>query len=138
MVGGADDADDGGESGAGDERAACEAAGVTAHEVVSVGGPRAGAATIAWTRPPTRVEKTAAPAGARVAAEDLFALVELVLGKTGAERVHLIAHSMGGLVWQRGFVDEGCRGWGLDSERHPRSRLPSGCPSPCCTRGGRP
>lgn len=32
------------------------------------------------------------------AAEDLFALVRLILAKTGAERVHLIAHSMGGLV----------------------------------------
>ena len=32
------------------------------------------------------------------AAENLFALVKLVLAKTGAERVHLIAHSMGGLV----------------------------------------
>jgi pimeloyl-ACP methyl ester carboxylesterase len=32
------------------------------------------------------------------AAEDLLALVELVRRKTGAPRVHLVAHSMGGLV----------------------------------------
>jgi len=32
------------------------------------------------------------------AAEDLFELVKLVKDKTGAERVHLVAHSMGGLV----------------------------------------
>ncbi len=32
------------------------------------------------------------------AAEDLFALVKLVLAKTGAPRVFLVAHSMGGLI----------------------------------------
>lgn len=32
------------------------------------------------------------------AADDLFELVKLVLAKTGAGRVHLVAHSMGGLV----------------------------------------
>jgi hypothetical protein len=32
------------------------------------------------------------------AAESLFALVELVKAKTGAPRVHLVAHSMGGLI----------------------------------------
>jgi hypothetical protein len=32
------------------------------------------------------------------AAEDLFELVKLVKAKTGAERVHLVAHSMGGLI----------------------------------------
>jgi pimeloyl-ACP methyl ester carboxylesterase len=32
------------------------------------------------------------------AAGDLFELVKLVLAKTGADRVHLVAHSMGGLI----------------------------------------
>lgn len=32
------------------------------------------------------------------AAEDLLALIRLVLAKTGAPRVHLVAHSMGGLI----------------------------------------
>ncbi|CCH86656.1 Conserved protein of unknown function [Modestobacter italicus] len=32
------------------------------------------------------------------AAEDLYALVQLVRAKTGAPRVHLVAHSMGGLI----------------------------------------
>ena len=40
------------------------------------------------------------PAGFRLekAAEDLFDLVQLVRAKTGAPRVHLVAHSMGGLI----------------------------------------
>ena len=32
------------------------------------------------------------------AAEDLYALEQLVRAKTGAPRVHLVAHSMGGLI----------------------------------------
>jgi hypothetical protein len=47
------------------------------------------------------------------AAEDLFQLVQLVRRKTGAPRVHLIAHSMGGLVCrsmiQRVIPDHGGR-----------------------------
>jgi hypothetical protein len=44
-----------------------------------------------WTRAPAEFDL-------KDAAVDLLRLTELVLAKTGADRVHLVAHSMGGLI----------------------------------------
>lgn len=53
------------------------------------------------------------------AADDLFELVKLVLAKTGAVRVHLVAHSMGGLICrsmiQRTIPDDPDVGGALDA-----------------------
>jgi hypothetical protein len=53
------------------------------------------------------------------AADDLFELVKLVLAKSGAPRVHLVAHSMGGLICrsmiQRTIPDDPQAGGSLDA-----------------------
>ena len=53
------------------------------------------------------------------AAEDLFKLIKLVLAKTGAPRVFLVAHSMGGLICrslvQRVIPDDPVAGGALDA-----------------------
>jgi len=61
------------------------------------------------------------------AADDLFALVKLVLAKTGAARVHLVAHSMGGLICrsmiQRTIPDDPDAGGAADAATRYVERL---------------
>lgn len=61
------------------------------------------------------------------AADDLFALLKLVLAKTGAPRAHLVAHSMGGLICrsmiQRTIPDDAEAGGTLDAAARYVERL---------------
>jgi pimeloyl-ACP methyl ester carboxylesterase len=67
------------------------------------------------------------------AADDLFVLLKMVLVKTGAPRVHLVAHSMGGLICrsmiQRTIPDDPQAGGTLNAaERYVESLFTYGTP----------